>query len=150
MGYIREITIDAPVDAVWRAFASPGELERWLAPHAEVELRVGGAFELSWGDGGDTKGCHIVALEPERRVRFEWRGKRDFDELFALPHGPTEVEVRLEARDGATHVTVEQPETRRGREWAAYDEWMAEAWEDKLQSLRRTCEGSADSPYFRE
>ena len=68
MGYIREITIDAPVDAVWRAFASPGELQRWLAPHAEVELRVGGAFELSWGDAGDTKGCHIVALEPGRCV----------------------------------------------------------------------------------
>jgi uncharacterized protein YndB with AHSA1/START domain len=150
MGYIREITIDAPVDAVWRAFSSPGELERWLAPKVEVEFREGGAFEASWGERGDTKGCRIVAIEPAKRLRFQWRGKHEFDDLFAPPHGPTEIEVRLVERDGATHVALEQPETRHGRDWAAYDEWMAEAWEEKLQALRRKCEGSDDSPYFRE
>ena len=150
MGYIREITIDAPVAAVWRALSSPEELERWLAPKVEVELREGGAFEASWGERGDTKGCRIVALEPQKRLRFQWRGKHEFDDLFAPPHGPTEVEVRLFDRDGATHVALEQPETRHGRDWAAYDEWMAEAWEEKLQALRRECEGGDDSPYFRE
>lgn len=150
MGFIREITIDAPVDAVWRALSLPGELERWLAPKVEVEFREGGAFEASWGDLGDTKGCRIVALEPEKRLRFQWRGKREFDDLFAPPHGPTEIELRLVDRDGATHLALEQPETRHGRDWAAYDEWMAETWEEKLQALRRECEGGDDSPYFRE
>ncbi len=175
MGYIREITIDAPVDAVWRALSSVEELERWLAPKVEIELREGGAFEASWGAGGearaageasagggatsgageageagDTKGCRIVAVEPNKRLRFQWRGKHEFDDLFAPPHGPTEIEVRLVERDGATHLALEQPETRHGRDWAAYDEWMAETWEEKLQALRRECEGGEDSPYFRE
>jgi uncharacterized protein YndB with AHSA1/START domain len=151
VGYIREITIDAPVETVWQALSTPHELARWLAPHVDhVDFREGGAFELSWGEGGDTAGCHIVAIRPTRSIQFEWRGKHEFDDLFAPPMKPTVVEVRLDARDGATHVAVEQPETRHGRAWAAYDEWMAESWEEKLQALRRECEAREDSPYFRE
>jgi uncharacterized protein YndB with AHSA1/START domain len=150
MGYIREITIDAPVDAVWRALTTAEQLERWLAPKAVVDLRIDGPYELYWGDRGDTRGCRVLAFEPEKSLRVEWRGKREFEDLFAPPHKLTKVEVRLLARDEATHVIVEQSETRHGRDWAAYDEWMAEAWESSLQSLRRLCESRDDSPYFRE
>lgn len=150
MGYIREITIDAPVEAVWRALTTADQLERWLAQKAVVELREGGPFELSWGDRGDTRGCRVVAVRPPKSLELEWRGKREFEDLFEPPNKLTKIEIRLEARDEATHLSVEQPETRPGRDWAAYDEWMAEAWETSLQALRRLCESRDDSPYFRE
>jgi uncharacterized protein YndB with AHSA1/START domain len=46
MGYIREIIISAPVERVFRAWATGPELPPWLAPRANVRLEVGGPFEL--------------------------------------------------------------------------------------------------------
>ena len=142
MGYIREMTIDAPLDLVWRAWTRPTDLRSWLAPDCEVGVGVGGPWEFAWANGDATKGCHLLGFEPLRRLEFEWTaGGADYHDLFEHPHASTRVEVRLSRKGDATVVTVEQREWREGADWAAYEEIVADDWEEALVKLKSHCEG---------
>lgn len=68
-----EGTVDAPVAQVWSAFATSDGLQSWLAPHADIELRIGGAMRSNYdpkgvlGDGG-TIVNQVLAFEPARML----------------------------------------------------------------------------------
>ena len=47
----REVTISAPVDAVWRAITDAEEITRWFSPEARVEPGVGGSVWRRWPSG---------------------------------------------------------------------------------------------------
>src|SRR5262245_55053790 len=153
MGYIREIEVGAPIETVWRAWTSQAETERWLAPSANVTFVEGGAYEFFWSadpDTDSTRGCRVIAIEPEQRLVFEWQGNRNFIDLFRPPHERTLVEARFSWGDEPSHTTVvvEQRETRSLEGWVAYDEWMADAWEEALLGLKRYCESQDAAPYW--
>ncbi len=42
----KEVTVDAPVAAVWQSWTSKAGIESFFAPQAEVDARVGGAFHI--------------------------------------------------------------------------------------------------------
>lgn len=144
MSYIREIDIAAPLERVWKAWTSTEEAEQWLSPKANVVFKEGGEYEFFWDEDpkcDSTLGCKLLAIEPQRSLRFQWQGKTEFLPMFQKPRGRTEVEVRFSVDGDVTHVAVEQAETRDLRDWKAYDEWMAGAWEYALNQLKTYCEG---------
>lgn len=49
---VAEATIDAPTDSVWNAWATGAGLRSWLAPHAEIDLRVGGCMRTNYSPQG--------------------------------------------------------------------------------------------------
>jgi uncharacterized protein YndB with AHSA1/START domain len=62
--------ISHPVERVWAALTEPKELFGWLG-EAEVDLVVGGRFDITWlnaGPGGErfTRHATITRLEPPR------------------------------------------------------------------------------------
>ena len=68
----RTVEIAAPVERVWELVTVAEHLGRWFADAgAEVELRPGGAFSLSWA-GGTT--CHgrVEAVDRPRLVAYRW------------------------------------------------------------------------------
>lgn len=100
MGYRETVTIDAPTSVVWAAWTSVKETQAWLAPRADMVFEVDGAYEFFWDEDPEidsTLGCRLLAIEPEARLLFEWRGKDESLEMFVGDFGPTEVEVRFEA-----------------------------------------------------
>lgn len=70
---ISEGIIAAPVDSVWAAWATSSGLRSWLAPHAEIELRVGGLMRANYdpagvlGDSG-TIDNQVLSFEPRRML----------------------------------------------------------------------------------
>lgn len=152
MGYVREVGVSAPVERVWQAWTSSEEAQRWLAPRANVEFAAGGAYEFFWDDDptvDSTLGCKLLEWVPTRRLLFEWQGKREFLGMFQPPGGSrTTVAVHFAPAGAGTIVRVVQEETRDGPEWAAYDAWMAMAWEMALEGLKRHCEGTEGAPYW--
>jgi uncharacterized protein YndB with AHSA1/START domain len=85
-------TIRAPVDAVWRAYTTPADIEAWNAasadwhtPRARVDLRVGGTFcyRMEARDGSigfDFEGTYTDVVAPQRlSYRF---GDRDATVTF--------------------------------------------------------------------
>ncbi len=67
-----ERSTDLPLeqDDAWRAVAEPDELERWLAPEVELDLREGGGIVVR--EHGDERHGTVVEVEPPRRWVFQW------------------------------------------------------------------------------
>ena len=71
-----EAIVDARVEEVWAAWTTPAGLRAWLAPHADIELRVGGLMRTNYspdGSLGDSSSIEnrILAFEPERMLSVQ-------------------------------------------------------------------------------
>lgn len=113
--------INAPREALWRAFTDPAALEAWQAPgemtgkvHA-FDLRVGGGYRMSLfypaaepADRGKTAEredrytARFVELVPPARI-VQAIAFDSTDPAFA---GEMTMAVTLEERDGGTEVTI--------------------------------------------
>ena len=60
-----------PPARVWAALTEPDQIARWWRHPARVDLRVGGAYRVDFGDGGGLDGV-IVRLQPERGLAYVW------------------------------------------------------------------------------
>lgn len=69
--------IDAPAETVWDALISPAQVNRWIASSASIEPRVGGRYDLGWGEG--LAAVKILELIPNEKLAYTWseRGAED-------------------------------------------------------------------------
>ncbi len=70
-----ESVVSAPVDTVWEAWTTNEGLRSWLAPHAEVDLRVNGLMRANYNAAGalgdlQTVEREILSFEPNRMISF--------------------------------------------------------------------------------
>jgi uncharacterized protein YndB with AHSA1/START domain len=68
--------VEAPLADVWAAFATSEGLRSWLAPHAEIDLRVGGVMRTNYspqGQLGDPQTIEnaILSFEPQRMISIK-------------------------------------------------------------------------------
>ncbi len=73
---VHEGIVDASLDQVWTAWATSEGLRSWLAPHAEIDLRVGGLMRTNYsaqGQLGDAQTIEntILSLEPQRMISIK-------------------------------------------------------------------------------
>ena len=73
---VSEAIINAPVSEVWRLFTTSAGLESWMAPHADIDLKIGGLMRINddaKGQLGDDKTLmrQILSFEPERMLSFK-------------------------------------------------------------------------------
>jgi uncharacterized protein YndB with AHSA1/START domain len=88
---VTEGVIAAPVATVWNAWATSTGLKTWLAPHADIDLRIDGLMRSNYdpkgslGDPGTIEN-RVLAYEPERMLsikvskapeKFPFRSKID-------------------------------------------------------------------------
>lgn len=68
-----EGVVNAPVAAVWNAWTTTDGLKAWLAPHADIDLRLDGLMRANYdpkgtlGDAGTIEN-RVLAYEPERML----------------------------------------------------------------------------------
>lgn len=70
---VHEGVVDAPLNQVWTAFSTTEGLRSWLAPHAEIDLRVGGIMRTNYNASGKlgdpaTIENTILSFEPHRMI----------------------------------------------------------------------------------
>jgi uncharacterized protein YndB with AHSA1/START domain len=70
---VHEGIVEAPLERVWAAFTTTDGLRAWLAPHAEIDLRVGGLMRTNYnaqGRLGDPQTIEnaILSFEPGRML----------------------------------------------------------------------------------
>ena len=73
-----------PPAKVWRALTEPALLAQWLMPTETGPRGKGESFQFrtepsQWWDG--IVDCDVQELEPERRIRYSWRGGAGPNEL---------------------------------------------------------------------
>lgn len=79
-----EIEIDAGVDDIWDAFTTTEGLKSWVAPLADIDLRVGGKWRANYkqdGKLGDASTIEntILCYDPKRMISLKATG---FPESF--------------------------------------------------------------------
>ena len=72
---VQEAVVNAPVEAVWRAWTTKAGLEAWLVAKTEIDLKVGGAWRTSYSKDSnlnDDMAIHqtILSFDPGRMFSF--------------------------------------------------------------------------------
>ena len=116
---------DAPIEHVFRAWTDPDELAAWYGPagmrtpreHIQLDLRVGGRFELTMvsldGEREFSIGYEIVELSPPQLLVLRSDPMPETGKSAS-----TTVRVALEDLDGRTRMTLTDGPLPFGREHA--------------------------------
>jgi uncharacterized protein YndB with AHSA1/START domain len=100
-------TFDAPARIVFEAWARPELFKQWWVPKSmgmtlrscEMDVRTGGTYRLSFGEGMDFFGRYIEVTPPSRIVWTNEEGGED---------GRSVTTVTLEERDGRTLLVMSE------------------------------------------
>lgn len=120
--YDRQVTIDAPPEAVWKALTDGAEVERWFSFQAKVDARVGGKVWLSWGP--ECEGTATLEVcEPNRRLRWKDDAPLSTNEQGQALRVATE--YQLEGQGGRTKLRI------------VTSGFGASGWDDEFDSISR-------------
>ena len=73
----KELVVNASVEAVWQAWTTPQGAVTFFAPRANIQLALGGPYELYFdldapeGSRG-SEGLRILSVLPMELLSFEW------------------------------------------------------------------------------
>jgi uncharacterized protein YndB with AHSA1/START domain len=108
---VSEVVVEASAETVWTAWTTGAGLRAWLAPHAEIDLRLGGLMRTNYnqqGTLGDPQTIEntILSFEPSRMLSIR---VTKFAPDFPFPNavGDMWTVIYLEpAGEGRTRVRV--------------------------------------------
>jgi uncharacterized protein YndB with AHSA1/START domain len=135
LGIDREITIEAPVDVVWRTITEPAQLAQWFADRVDLVIEPGARGYLQFGDQGGP--VVVETVDPPVRFSFRWNHPRAEDpvagnsmlvEFTLTPQGPERTRLRVTETG---HELCPWPEEEQLR----YAEEHQEGWGDFLDRL---------------
>jgi uncharacterized protein YndB with AHSA1/START domain len=126
-----EVIVDAPVSEVWNAWTTEEGIKSFFAPACNIDLRVGGAYEMFFltdGKPGERggEGCRILAIQPEKMLSFTWNAPPHLHEARAQF---THVTLRFRPLiDGTTKVIFTQDGWGDGGQWDEAFAYFQRAW----------------------
>jgi uncharacterized protein YndB with AHSA1/START domain len=134
----KTVTVPATPDQVWDAWTTRAGITSFMAPDAEIDARVGGAFHIHF-DPYATPGMkgademRYMALQPKRMLSFDWNAPPSLPEARQQR---TFVVVRLDAAEGGgTLVRMHHTGWGDGGEWDKAYAYFDKAWGIVLGSL---------------
>lgn len=137
---IFDLHLNASVEDAWSLWTDSRKLEEWLTTEAEVDPRLGGAFELFWDPENhkenSTLGCKITALVPCKLIAFQWHGPVPFAILMNVEPFPTWASVSFESLNiDQTILHFRHSGWGEGERWNAAREWQEKAWSGAFKRL---------------
>lgn len=126
----RTLSLDAPVDAVWKALTDATELMRWFPMRARVVPGAGGLIHMQWDETYDAE-SRIEIWEPNHHLRI---GFPHHDPVLLA------TDYHLESEKGQTVLRVVTSGFGEGADW---DDWYAgvgAGWDFELYGLRHYLE----------
>jgi uncharacterized protein YndB with AHSA1/START domain len=133
-----EITIDAPIEAVWKAITEGEELTRWFVDQAGVEPGVGGTIEISW-DGGEKSRNRIDVWEPNQKLRLS-SAPPDPGATGGRERPTMVLEYTIERRDGKTVLRLVHAGIPSTPDWDSFYDGTNSGWKSFLRTLRHYLE----------
>jgi uncharacterized protein YndB with AHSA1/START domain len=103
---IVECDLDEPPEKVWRALTVPEIVESWLLPN-DMRAQEGRRFTLKAKDdeGGDIA-CEVLSVEPNRLIRYSWRGEEELRDGADRSLDTVVTFVLTETPTGGTHLRL--------------------------------------------
>jgi uncharacterized protein YndB with AHSA1/START domain len=139
----READVDLPVTEVWRLWTTEEGITEWSVAAANVELAVGGRYELFFDADGAPgtrggEGNRVLGYLPPRMLSFTWnapplfpeeRERRTWVVVELAPAGDTSTHVRL------THLGWPDSGWSDGSRWPEVFAYFERAWTNVLAAL---------------
>jgi uncharacterized protein YndB with AHSA1/START domain len=143
-----EITIDAPIEAVWKALTDAEELTRWFCEKARVTPGEGGGISVAWGEDDLQAGGNIIEVwEPGKRLRQVLDPATCNTGPAATGASsltvPIVTEYTLETREGRTVLRLVHSGIPDAPEWDGFYEGTKAGWPMFFIGLRHYLEKHA-------
>ncbi len=134
------MVVNATLDQVWDAWTTRDGIVSFFAPDANIDARVGGAFQVYIDPLGapGNKGAddmRFLALQPKKMISFDWnapphlaeaRQQRTFVIVRFEPVGTTQTRVNLHHTGWGD-----------GGEWDQAHDYFDKAWVGVLGNLQK-------------
>lgn len=139
----KEVLVPAPIAEVWAAWTTREGITSFLAPDADIDARVGGAFHVHFDPlaAPGNKGAddmRYMALQKPTMLSFDWSAPPQLPQARAQR---SFVVVRLKDVDGkSTRVTLHHVGWGDGGEWEQAYAYFDRAWGNVLANLRKRFE----------
>ena len=144
----KEVTIQSPIEQVWKALTEAEELQRWFPTDAEVIPGPGGKITMKWDDRF-TWAMEIRHWELEKRLGLTYRQDKDHEATDAepgiIPDDPVElaVDYSLESNGNTTVVRLVHSGFGLSSNWDDEYDGVSRGWDTELQSLKFYLENHA-------
>ncbi len=134
----KKVTVAAPVEDVWQAWTTPEGVLTFFAPKANVELAIGGRYEMLFNldappgsQGGE--GLKILSYLPQEMLSFDWNAPPKFPNVR---QERSWVVVQFEAQPANTsRVKLTHLGWQAGTEWEQVFEYFTRTWDVVLERL---------------
>lgn len=151
----KEVIVATPRHDVWRAWTTRDGVCSFFAPEANVELRVGGPYEILFNPDAEPgsrggEGCRVLSYLPDEMFSFEWNFPPSIPSLRSAGTKTHVVLLFDELPDNQTRVRFAQLGWGEGADWDAGYAYFDKAWSWVLGRLRDrfapTLTGAGDDP----
>lgn len=139
----KEVVISAPRAEVWRAWTTTDGVKTFMSSEAQVELRVGGPFEIYFVPSAPpgmrgSEGCRFLSFLPMEFLSFDWNAPPQFGELR---NQHTQVILRFfDLPPDSTRLEFFQYGWGQGEKWDSVYSYFDRAWGYVLENLRKRFE----------
>jgi len=143
----KELTINAPVEAVWKALTDAEELIRWFPLEARVKPGAGGSIWQAWRDYEEGE-LPIEIWEPNKHLRLIWPqtvaggalAKQEGEPGTGAVLGPLAVDFHLQGRGGSTVVRLVHSGFSSDTIWDETYDGIRRGWNYEIRGLRHYLE----------
>jgi uncharacterized protein YndB with AHSA1/START domain/uncharacterized protein YciI len=141
----KEALVKATPAEVFAAWTTNEGVKTFFAPDANVELRVGGPYEIYFNPDPESEfrgseDCHVLAFSPDRMFAFEWNAPPTFGDLRYIY---TQVVFLIEKTADGSRVELTHSGWGESAEWGKVYEYFDEAWDVVLARLVQRFERGA-------
>ena len=145
----RSISIDAPIERVWRALTDADEIRNWFAPDVTVVPGKGGSITMSWGGQWEWP-TKIEAWDPPRYLRLLQHDIPTYD-INGNPSTEGEraqiaIDYHLESRGGQTVLRLVHSGFGAGAGWDDELDGVERGWALELGGLKFYLERHPGTP----
>ncbi len=134
--------LETSADSCFSYFTDNSFLSKWLTLKADVELKVGGKYELFWTPedkdktNNSTFGCRILAFERPYYLNFEWKGNAGQKQFMNNVRPLTNVTVLFSPLNSdKTIVTLIHTGWRQNQQWEEARQYFTKAWTGAFHKL---------------
>ncbi|KKK46123.1 MAG: hypothetical protein Lokiarch_03910 [Candidatus Lokiarchaeum sp. GC14_75] len=137
------VEIDCDITTAFDMVTENKLLERWLTNKAEVELKVGGKYELFWDpdnrEDNSTIGCKTTGFENDKFISFDWKGPLQFKSFMNFADPLTHVIAFFSQEKNNPNKTIIHlfhTGWRKDPEWQEARNWFERSWESAFKVLK--------------
>ena len=139
----KEIAIPTRISEVWNAWTLKEELTKFFAPEAEIELKLGGKYEMYFlldnplgSRGGE--GNRILSFVPQKMLSFEWNAPPNFPNVRKEKTWCVLFFDKLDLN--STKIRFYHLGWQKGEEWDQVYDYFQKAWDLVLGNLKKLFE----------